>query len=403
MPQNSFTSTSKGSLEHVVGPGGSAEQDLATLSRSVAVGEPKQPNLDDTPSAAAKKSIAGILAVGVATLAILGSVNYWVDPYQQYRSPSVYPARYWRSFQRYITPGLAKQQDYNVAMVGSSMLETLSNREASAMLGGSAKNLCLSGASGYEIGLVLDLALRHSTVRRAMVDLNITSFAGAVHHRFVRDPLPEYLWDDSRLNDLRYLLSVDTALRSFDILIGRRGGPEYSTDTDSPWSWTNRSVFSGKHVVSGLKVDDINQKFRLTQQTLDEMMANFDANLLARIEAHPNVRFDLVHPPYSILAWADLQQRKQLEVTLAFKRQVFERVKVLPNVSVHDFQSAAVIEDLNQYTDIFHYSHGVGSWMLQSIKSGAFRVTNTNVESLLAAQRKKASQADPRKIIAAYR
>ncbi len=403
MPQNSYTSISKGREERVPAITSpeldrSVERDLAGLSRSIAASEPQT-----KPAATAKASIAGIFAAAVATLALLGAVNYAVDPYQQYRDATFYPARYWRPFQRYITPGLAKRPDYAVAIVGSSMLETLSNKEASLLLGGTARNLCLSGSTAFETGLVLDLALQHAPIRRAMIDLNVNSFAGAINHRAVRDPLPQYLWDDSRLNDPRYLLPFDTALRSLDILIGRRGGPEYSTDTDSPWAWTNRSAFSGKHVVDGLDPTDINHKFRQGPRTIDEMMANFDANLLTRIQAHPKVQFDLVHPPYSILAWTDFQQRKQVDVTLEFKRRVYQRVKSLPNVTVHDFQSAAVIDDLNQYTDIYHYGRGVGSWMLKGMRDGSFRVTDTNLESLLAAQREKASQADPRKIIAAYR
>lgn len=392
MPQNSYTSTSDQTRIRL---GGSVEGDLAALSAV------QQPPVKPEPTATA--SIVGILASAVGTLLLLGTVNYIVDPFQQYRDASFYTPRYWRNFQRYITPGLAKRPDYTVALAGSSMLETLSNKEASMFLGGAAKNLCMSGSTAYETGLLLDLAFQHAPVRRAMIDLNVNSFAGAVNHRAVREPLPEYLWDDKPANDLRYLLSFDTGLRTLDILVHRRGGPEYATDKDSPWSWTKRSSFSGKNVTNGLDPANLNQKFRQQPRTIEEMMANFDANLLARIKAHPQVQFDLVHPPYSILAWADFHQRKQVDVTLEFKRRVFERVKGLPNVTVHDFQSAAVIDDLNQYTDIYHYSHAVGSWMLQSMRDSTHRVSEANLESLLAAQRRKAAEADAARIIAAYR
>ncbi len=395
MPLNSSTSISKDTVP-TPALDREAEQDLAVLSRII--GKRK---IQTEPSAT--DSILGILAAALGTLLLLGLVNYVIDPFQQYRDASLYPPRYWRPFQRYITPGLAKRPDYTVALAGSSMLETLSNKEASAMLGGTAKNLCLSGSTAYETSLVLDLALRHAPVRRAMIDLNVNSFAGAVNSRAVRDPLPEHLWDDKRLNDVRYLMAFDTGLRSLDILVNRRGGPEYSTDKDSPWSWTQRSSFSGKKVVAGLDPANINHKFRQPPRTIEEMMANFDVNLLPRIQANPKVHFDLVHPPYSILAWADFQQRGQVEVTLEFKRRVFERVKSLPNVTVHDFQSAAVIDDLNSYTDIYHYSHDVGSWMLRSMRDGTAKVTEANLEPLLAAQRTKAAQADAGKIIAAYR
>jgi hypothetical protein len=389
MPQNSSISTFKLAVVDA--------QQQAELSRSAA-----RPAVETT--SAARGAVKGILTVAVATLALIGSVNYTVDPFQQYRTPTLYAPRYWSSFQRHIVPGMAKRGDYSSAIIGSSIFHPFKNGEAAKALGaGPAASLCLSAATAYEMGLILDLSYRHTKLRAVMIDLNVNNYAGAVENRWVKEPLPAYLWDEKRYNDARYLFSLDTFLRSLDILVNRKGGPTYSKNADSPWSWAERSKFSGRQTVAGLDPANLNREFKQMPRDLQSMLASFDANILSRIRQHPETRFELVHPPYSILVWADFQQRKQVDVTLEFKRLVFERVRKLPNVRVHDFQSAPLTQDLEQYTDIYHYGDGIASWVLQRIQDGGFLVTADNLHLLLEGQRQQAAKADAVAIVARYR
>ena len=81
-----------------------------------------------------------------------------------------------------------------------------------------------------------------------------------------------------------------------------------------------------------------------------------------------DTRFDLVWPPYSILVWLDFAQRDQLDVTLAFKRDVAAATRGLPNVHVHDLQAEATItHDLDRYTDIYHFDAAVNDWVIRAV------------------------------------
>ncbi len=352
-------------------------------------------------STSSVRSAFWLLAAVAIPLIALGAVNYYVDPFQQYRTPQ--KPRYWHTLQRYITPGFAKRGDYSNIIVGSSMFESFRNSEAERFLGGKTANLALSAISAYEEGLMLDLAFRQSKVKRAIVDLNVNTFAGPPDKRWIADPLPWYLWDSNPFNDVRYLLSLDTLERSRDILQNRTTGPAFFSDPDIPWSWATTIEFSAKHVVHDLDPANLNLKFKQQPRTLEEMIRNFDVNILPHIRKHPEVRFDLVHPPYTVLVWADFQQRKQVDVTLEFKRQLFERVKGLPNVAVHDFQSAPITEDLKQYTDLYHFGFSVCTWMLEQIRDDRFRVTEASLPGLLEQQRVRARDVDPRKLIESNR
>jgi hypothetical protein len=347
------------------------------------------------------RSAAWLLAAAAIPLLSLGAINFYADPFQQYRNHP--KPRYWHALQRYITPGLAKRGDYTNVIVGSSMFESFRLSDADRCLGGKTANLSLSAISAYEEGLVLDLAFRQAKVKRVVLDLNVNTFAGPTNKRWVADPLPWYLWDSNPFNDVRYLLSLDTLTRSRDLLENRPGGPEYFTDQDLSWGWARTLEFSGRRVVSNLDPADLNRKAQQQPRTLEEMMRNFDVNILPHIRNHPETRFDLVHPPYSVLVWADFQQRNQVEVTLDFKRQLFERIQGLPNVAVHDFQLAPVTQDLSQYTDIYHFGIPTCTWMLEQMRDDGYRVTKANLAELLEKLRVRAREVDPKRLIESNR
>ncbi|BDC49529.1 hypothetical protein F183_A18450 [Bryobacterales bacterium F-183] len=335
-----------------------------------------------------------ILATAGLTLTAVGAFNFWVDPFQQYRASA--KPRFWHTLQRQITPGLAKRGGYDVVLLGSSMFECFRNSEASQHLGGKAANLSLSSSSAYELGMMLNVALSHTPgVRRVVLDLNVNTYAGPTNKLWVQGPLPLHMWDRNPFNDVRYLLAADTFQRSLDIVRGKED-KTYRTDPDLPWGWALDVRFSREEATKGLLPGDFNQRYKQPPRTTEEMVRNFETNPLPIIRSHPQIQFDLVHPPYSILAWIDFEQRKQVELTLDWKRRLFQLTQALPNVAIYDFQGDRRIEDLDHYTDIYHFDLPTASWMLKEIGRGAgseFRVTASNLEPMLKIQQERAKSA----------
>ena len=316
---------------------------------------------------------AVLLAGGIATLDAL------VDPFQHYRKPGWYEPRFYRPLQRHINPGLAQHYDYDTVITGSSMMENYRNSEAGAILHGKVINLAIGAATAYELRQLLTAVLATGKARHIIFDLNYNAFSGSPTAQVVTEPLPHYLYDDRRWNDLHYLLQSQTLAKSAEIALGLQRG-RYSTNADAPWYWANDYAFSKTAVLRGLDLADINRDFRQPPRTLDGMLASFETNLLPLFRAHPEVRFSLVYPPYSVLVWKDFQQRNQVAVSLAFKRDVFDAVRDLANVALYDFQARLDwVTDLNNYKDIYHFSPRISREMLEAIADGKFRVDPNSV------------------------
>lgn len=328
----------------------------------------------------ARRYGAALLTSMGLLIAAIALVDYAVDPFQHYRRPTWYEPHFYRTLQRFINPGLARHYDYDTVITGSSMMENYSNAEAGAILHGKVVNVAMGALTAYELRALLTTVLATGRARHVIADLNFNAFAGSPTMQVVSDPLPLYLYDDKWWNDGRYLFQAQTLARSTEILVGwKRTG--VSTDADKPWYWADKYEFSEKASTGGLDPANINRDFKQVPRTLEGMRRSFEGNLLPLLRAHPDVRFSLVYPPYSALVWKDFAQRHQVEVTLAFKRDVFDAVRTLPNVALYDFQPRSEwVANFDNYKDIYHFSPAISRAMLEAIARGQDRVDAAAVE-----------------------
>ena len=328
-----------------------------------------------------------------AAIASIAAFDFVVDPFQQYRKPSWYAPHFYRTLQRHINPGLAKNYEYDTVITGSSMMENYSNAEAGRILEGRAIDLAIGAATSYELRHLLNTIIATGQAKHIVFDMNYNAFSGSPTSQVVSELLPLYLYDTNPLNDLHYLLQWQTLSKSLEIVTGsRRGG--FSIDADRPWYWADEYPFSKMTVLHGLDLGDINRTYRQSIRSDDGMMASFETNLLPIFRAHPEIRFSLVYPPYSALVWRDFAQRNQLDVTLAFRRRVFEALRGLPNVALHDFQTRRDwATNLDNYKDIYHFSPMVSRDMLISVARGTDRVDENRLMEAEAVLRELATFA----------
>src|SRR5580704_13138631 len=91
-----------------------------------------------------------------------------VDPYQIYHPVSTGHPILDVRLQRFYVPGLARTSTYETALLGTSMLQNISNSAVRRLCGGEAVNLCIAGASIHEEAEVLKLALQHKGTRTVL-------------------------------------------------------------------------------------------------------------------------------------------------------------------------------------------------------------------------------------------
>jgi len=342
---------------------------MTTTSPPATAGDPR-----------ARRWLARVLAATVALLAACAAFILWVDPFQQYHLATRYPPRFYTLHHRYINPGLAKHQEYDTVLSGSSIMESTPNSAVARACSGAAVNLSMPAMSASEQRLMLETAFASKPIRRAILVLDFNEFAGAPDERQdIAGPLPTYLYDRDPFNDLPYLLSWNVLLRSWHIVTGDRS-ERFRSDPDAPWFWGDLKRFGRDEVLRGLDLEHLNSRFQQPQRNLAGMQASFERNLMPLLRAHPQTEFDLVWPPYSILVWLDFAQRDQLEPSLAFKRWVFTTTRDLQNVAITDLQSEeAITHDLDRYTDLYHFDPSINERVVQAACSKGARLDAAGV------------------------
>jgi hypothetical protein len=170
------------------------------------------------------------------------------------------------------------------------------------------------------------------------------------------------------------------------------------------WYWADGYRFSAAKAVQGLEPSNLNARFRQPQRTLQGMQASFEANLVPLIERYPGTRFTFLYAPYAILVWLDFQQRRQLEVTLAFREWAYERTRGYPNVEIFDFHAEpSIVLDLDNFTDIYHFSPKLSRGILEAMAQGRYRLTPEMVRGNNAWIRRAVRETTPERVIAEAR
>lgn len=351
-----------------------------------------------------KRFIRNSLLAAALLLAIAGAINFEVDPFQQYRIPTKYEPRFYRSFQRYENPGVARNYAYDRAIIASSLFENIPGSEMDRAFGyGRTQNLCDSALTAYDARKLAETALSTGHVKEIVFNVDYNSFSGPPDHVGYGDKLPLYLYDRTHWNDYPYVLSIATLRKSLDILAGRKE-VGYRTDPDAPWYWADTVTFSAKNVVDELDVNDLNRRYQQPQRTLDGMMKSFEANVVPLVRDNPGTTFIFAWPPYSILVWIDFRRRGQLDVSLDFKRRFFEILSKYPNVRIHDFQARTDwITNLDEYRDMYHFSPRISEALVKDLGAGRERMTREDYVARIENLRSIALSADLGKIIAAVR
>ena len=335
-----------------------------------------------------KKFIVLVFSATTFFVFLVSLFNFTIDPFQQYRQPTLYKTFYGGN-QRALNTGLARHHDYNSIIIGSSMTENFLISKSSEILPNPIK-LSISGGSAHEIFLTLNTAFEtDKKINTILIGFDIYAVSGKITRlRHGDNSLPMYLYDKIIFNDIFYLANFDTLKESVKLLFfkNRYGTDELRWNYENMYQWqhTAEKEFGREKVLAQIKDKKNDKIFEKDDYGFQTLKASFEHNFLSIIKKYPNTKFILFYPPYSIIAYKDWEEKRILDDILNFKRYAFEELNKLDNVELYDFQSASqVTENLDNYKDFSHYHQNINSWIIDEIKAKDYLVTKENIDQHL--------------------
>ncbi len=312
---------------------------------------------------------------------MVAAIVIFIDPFFQYHKPlDNFP--YVVDDQVDMNPGLAKHLDYDSVILGSSMVVNFNTEYVSNALGLNTVKLPYNGAYPKDQSNILDIIFKAKgkSVKRVFLGIDEMNYSGGVDE--TKFAITNYLYDNNKLNDVSYIFNKDVLL---DYCIR----PVFDRKDKTDWNmiypfWWQEEHYSKPLVLMYYERAPIAQKSPETQSFIDAIGMNLDANIIPYIEEHPETTFTIFFPPYSILYWDCVMNRKELDIVIEKYRYMCERLSEYENVEIFFFQNnEEIICNLNNYADYTHYSPKICEYMVQCFADGSHRVTADNLQTTM--------------------
>lgn len=329
-----------------------------------------------------KKWFIMLLSLTLIVVLVFGGMTYYLDPLLQYgKEPGHLTSRIYTEM--YSNPGIAKNYDYNAVFVGSSMVENADVSELDELFGCKTIKVPYSGGSSYNHKAILDVCYQSGN-KIDYVFWALDEYALTTDYMTPRYPLPEYLYDYDKTNDLSYLLNLDIfyfyTMR--DILNTVKGGQKIMME-DGSWV-DDESVYCKENALASfdypMEAKESNGEL-IYQENLNN---NLKYNILSLVDSHPETTFIFYMVPYSISYWYMEKQNGLLDADIYNVRTAIGEILSRENTEVHFFQDEKdIITNLDYYKDYSHFKPEINSWMAKEIYNRTHILQVDNYEKVL--------------------
>lgn len=327
-----------------------------------------------------KKWTICLLTLVLLSVFAFAGIMYFTDPLLQYGTENALFS-YYEYNEMYSNPGIAKNYTYDTVLVGTSMIQNTNVDECDKLFNCDMVRLPYSGGTTYNMKTILDVCFENNSgIEQVYWELDQFQILGS--STSPRYPLPDYLYNESFIDDASYLLNLDifyhhTVNNVLGTLLGHSSSAERRGDTFF-------GTFSKENLLQHYSRPPVSNNISTFAEYKDSVDANLNRNILPLIEAHPDTTFTFFFVPFSILYWdTDLRQGEfdaMMDATLYTIQALLEH----NNAEVYFFQDRwDIATNLDNYKDYSHYGSWINSYMTQAIASGDGKLTQeTCVETI---------------------
>ena len=321
----------------------------------------------------AKRWALFVMALLTAGVLACAGLTFIVDPFEQYRESSILPLYDQES---YNNPGIVKNYDYDAVILGTSMIEMSNPSVIDECFGVRSVKLPMRGSHVAQMGWQLDHIFHAKEKRGETLDLAILavdaySLMGPVDDD---EEIVDYLWNDDRLDDIKYLLNRDVLLVKIPKLL-KNMGKDMSTKRDDMYKWVD-IVFAAQSVYDSISITE-QKSLTDPEYRIERSTENIERHIRTHVLAHPGTDFRIYMPPYSAGYWYVMGKEGLMEQQFRSRARVCELLLDLPNVKIYDFSSQQDwILDLDEYFDYSHHSSAVSDRIMRAMAADECRVTS---------------------------
>lgn len=321
----------------------------------------------------------------LAELLLVMIVTIIFDPFYQYHAPwfGQKQVLYDRDNQ---VVGTIRTNAYDSILLGSSVAENFDSSYLDELY--DCHTLKVIRASGSTADLLYYMEKAHSRqdIRRVFWCMDIFSLTASTEVTLYGNDTPRYLHTDSILDDVTYLFNKDILFMkipqmfAYSMLDINTGGHAYD--------WSAGKTFGAEKAMQAYAKPKEVQENVPTPQFAEKLAENIML-MNTELESHPDTKYTIIFPPYSMLWWDCGYVNGIGEEYFTVLETVLPALLSHSNAEVYYFQNEKeIICNLDNYMDMIHYSPDINQYMLTCIAEGSHRVTAENCEQTIEDMKK---------------
>lgn len=326
-----------------------------------------------------KKFFRTTLILIVVALVAFGSIIYVFDPYFKYHAP-YFGLKPNITSNIYQNPGLASNFDYDSIIIGSSMTENFRASWFDEAFDANTMKLSYPAGRLHNYSFILKKAYENNDIENVFWGLDIDPLID--EHLKDYFEMPEYMYDDNMLTDVNYVLNKSILFQSVCEMIVKNKNNQIRP-IDEAYTWDYKSNFSKESVINSYWFPE---KIK-TDVDYSYYMDNAKLNLelmLPLINDHPETKFYIFVPPYSILFWHYRFAKNDLETVMSVLDYALGELLNYDNVRLFYFQNDEnIITNLDNYKDYTHYNGEINRYILESMRDGKYEVNGETYKNEL--------------------
>jgi len=323
---------------------------------------------------------------------------------------------------RFQAAGIINNTKMDSAIVGTSMAENFNASEANKALNGNFVNLSLAGSLLKEREVILKHLLTSHQIKTFIISLD--GATDLQRNKGIPINSWSYLYNESYWDDLttytnrKYFPYINCHSffkeKIFTYIFGECPKDKIRTSIDLLTEWQSQpahnSRFGGiekwKEYQSNAQVkasiDEIlkastalNNNLTVTSNDVSLYDYNqYKTHILPLAINHPDTKFILFFPPYSLIKYAiDYQtNRKQFDNYTNHVKNIVLASEMYNNIELYWFNDHSFIKDIKNYKDLSHYSYEFNSLFLKDFSLKKSTINSSNYNEKLQSLENSASE-----------
>ena len=326
------------------------------------------------------------IALAALSVLLIAFLVYDTDPYLHFHAPQTDRYFYRLENERGQNDGIARQYDYDAVIVGTSMTRNFRVSEANKLFDANFIKIPYS-ASGYaELYRAMERVFHYNPDVKIVIRALDTNMNQRVEDREGSQP---YLYDDDPWNDVSYLLNRNVVFRWVLPMLRQTKEATFEPGITDLDDYSTFSHPAGLNAVASYGIHPLpaGEPVHLSEEGTEITRENILQHVASLAAEHPDTEFYYYFPPYSILMMQERVENGSIYEQYEMELLTAELLLPYENIHLSTFGGRTdIVNDVNNYSDSFHYERWINRLILKWLQSGDYELTLDDYQERLQAE-----------------